>query len=650
MKFSQWLYRFIKKQDKQGESIPDTDSTNPQRNGEAGNRVDMAKRLWNKMIQALLQDAQKKQEIYDGLEASFLSPFHSSPEATYIYLERESPNVYYWYWANVDDYIAIGEDELAELRRHGWEVIDPAEWRTHMVLNSQLAQTILISLRGTTTGIFLAKAASIEHARRYPVVLTFAARSDGRPQSVAPSDMVVGTHGIVVSEMDKDPPIYMLDQLGDEGRRFWTQIKEGIYAPEFQGNMMEEGQTGRVSDAFRAYAQARTALWTQAQQAAQQLAVLYWQLHQEFLARPKPRTLPQVPDVMQKGGAPVLTSLPTWSVLSAYSDAQRGANHWHDIEQKPTYIYISPEKEMVQVQLSPPETPVLTQESATAPTPWHQIKQAINDVEGDILLILLAQWLAAPHDEQGNVWITAERVLEYQGIHPRKRHTQNASTYRIEDLEALTERIFHLRDTRLTIEQRVKDEETVGKRGRPKKRLITQKSALVKIDEILTQRDVHPERNDVKPSTGLAWRYRPGEWADPFVTGPNRQVAWLPKTALSYEWYREIWEKRLSRYLTFQMRTNTGTEITRTIRDVLEELHLPRNETNPEKTRQRFEKAMNRLRDDQVITHWQYEENTLPPERKWLDTWLSHLVTISASPLKDRQQVQEKRAGRAQAE
>ena len=103
-----------------------------------------------------------------------------------------------------------------------------------------------------------------------------------------------------------------------------------------------------------------------------------------------------------------------------------------------------------------------------------------------------------------------------------------------------------------------------------------------------------------------------------------------------------MWEKRLARYLTFQMRTNTGTEITRAIRDMLEELHLPRNETNPEKTRQRFEKAMNRLRDDQVITHWQYEENTLPAERKWLDTWLSHLVTISASPLKDGQQAQEK--------
>ena len=78
--------------------------------------------------------------------------------------------------------------------------------------------------------------------------------------------------------------------------------------------------------------------------------------------------------------------------------------------------------------------------------------------------------------------------------------------------------------------------------------------------------------------------------------------------------------------------------ITRRIGDMLEELSLPVNESYPDKTRTRFEKAMDRLQQDGHIVEWgpplRYSEAMSKlPSKKWLKTWLSHEIDIFAAPL-----------------
>jgi len=133
----------------------------------------------------------------------------------------------------------------------------------------------------------------------------------------------------------------------------------------------------------------------------------------------------------------------------------------------------------------------------------------------------------------------------------------------------------------------------------------------------------------------IAWKCRLGSCLEPFISGPNRQTAYLLQQALSYEPLGEFWEKRLARLVTFHLRMSVqGASMTWQIRNIFEELSLPQNKSDPDKTRQRFEKAWNRLQADEQISAWSYQEPlTDLPAKKWLEVWLDFHVQIAVSPL-----------------
>ena len=81
-----------------------------------------------------------------------------------------------------------------------------------------------------------------------------------------------------------------------------------------------------------------------------------------------------------------------------------------------------------------------------------------------------------------------------------------------------------------------------------------------------------------------------------------------------------------------------GTTIQRTIRTLFDELALPVNMKDPNKTRDRFEKAMQCLLDDNIISSWGPEELyqqslTQRPRYNWFDTWLDYQIEICAYPI-----------------
>src|SRR5262249_25191714 len=53
--------------------------------------------------------------------------------------------------------------------------------------------------------------------------------------------------------------------------------------------------------------------------------------------------------------------------------------------------------------------------------------------------------------------------------------------------------------------------------------------------------------------------FRPGEVFAHFLSGPGRQTALLSAKALAYDPYRQTWEKRLTRYLSWQWRCEART-------------------------------------------------------------------------------------------
>ena len=218
--------------------------------------------------------------------------------------------------------------------------------------------------------------------------------------------------------------------------------------------------------------------------------------------------------------------------------------------------------------------------------------------------------------------------------------------------------IGHMSNTWLAVRQWIGDDETASggkRRKKAGKRLFSHESRMVNVTDTIYQYELkldsaqalRPHRDDSKAPVAIAWRYQFGSWIDPFLKGPNRQIAWLLQQVLGYDPYHETWEKRLARYFTFHMRMNAaggGTSIIREVGDLINELSLPVDYRNPEKTKQRLERAMKRLVDDGQIDEWDYLEDIaqLPP-RKWIEIWLTYSIQAHAAPITTKLPAQERK-------
>ena len=401
------------------------------------------------------------------------------------------------------------------------------------------------------------------------------------------------------------------------------------------------------------YAKAELPRQQALRRAALDLAEQYWKLHQTVTGHTAPlqRTLPVIPYVIDRG-ALIAASLPVQAIIAAYSNAQSGANQWKPSlsTHVPTYIH---EKEDGTTQvLIRPDDPETALDPVTIQSLWEQVRN-LSDIDGDVLLTMIAQTIATPHDEKDCVWITSKSILDYRGIQPIKKKVNGRyrrAGHRQEDLSGVAGCISRMSNTWIRVEQWIEEDinqpprkrRVKKQQGSPEKYFYTRDSRLISVIDIIhqheLQRDMETEDGELAPRIPLAvaWRYQLGAWLDPFLQGANREVAWLLKQVLSYDPYHELWEKRLARYFTFHMRLNAekgGTTITREIGRLIEELSLPVNHRDPEKTRQRFEKALKRLEADSIISEWTYhKDNPKLPLRRWLETWLTSSVQVTTAP------------------
>jgi DNA-binding XRE family transcriptional regulator len=101
--------------------------------------------------------------------------------------------------------------------------------------------------------------------------------------------------------------------------------------------------------------------------------------------------------------------------------------------------------------------------------------------------------------------------------------------------------------------------------------------------------------------------FRPGKVFGQFLFGPGRQTALLSARALSYNTHREIWEKRLTRYLSWHWRANNVEHSSHyAIETLLNTVDPKWNDRFSSKVRDRLEKALDKLQEDFVIEGWSY--------------------------------------------
>ena len=288
---------------------------------------------------------------------------------------------------------------------------------------------------------------------------------------------------------------------------------------------------------------------------------------------------------------------------------------------------------------------------------WQRVRQ-FDDVDGDILLAMLAQYLGSPQDASGGVWITNQQILEYRGIQPKTHKRQNIQQgepvyrragYRPDEMKEIAEGVNRIRDTHITVRtwneshKKPKEKKTDSRKPPTRKRIYTQESYLLSITDYIQQSQLlfEDDLSAIHDGIAIAWYFRPGSSLQTFLTGSNYRAAWLLQQALCYDPYHEQWEKRLARYYTFQMRMNVefgGVTIKRAIGALIDELALSLNSMHPSKVKIRFEQAMSRLVHDGIISSWgpadQYEQAIKRlPRYDWLKEWLAYEIEITTDPL-----------------
>ncbi len=550
-----------------------------------------------------------------------------------------------WIWHPQQQTPTLLTQELrAELRKREWKRLPPSRLEQLFCLRGQL---LPVRVMETASGEleYWAKQSDIEHVRAVPVALAFTLSGgmqvDPTTTYLTVDDPLpptrIGEVGLVVAGTKATP--YAIDVLGQEGRGIFRQLGELI---------TELAASEALFDDL-------SSLPEELQILTQRLAMAYRDAHEARLR--SARSLAESPHIFHAtSDVPVPAAVPIQGVLSAFSNAASGARGWESRSSHfPRYTYKHGES-TTKVELRPSESAQRPDQRAILSL-WRKVR-TFSDLDGDVFLMLLAQAtsnMEAGGDPNESTWAIASRMLDYRGIQPivKKEESQSGASivvrkagHRTEDIVKVAECMERLSDTWVTIRQMI-EKPTKSGRGRGRSQLYTHESRLIVIDERMRQKQLLPEEDatfeDLEPvdegsetSVVVAWHYRLGTWIEPFLTGPNRHMAWLCQQALKYNPEKELLEKRLARYFLFHLRIYAAQKkqtIVRTIQTLFHELTLPVDTRNPERTRQRFEKALNRLVQDHQLDEWAYiDENPPLPRTEWLPTWFTWRAQFSVTP------------------
>jgi DNA-binding XRE family transcriptional regulator len=256
---------------------------------------------------------------------------------------------------------------------------------------------------------------------------------------------------------------------------------------------------------------------------------------------------------------------------------------------------------------------------------WKQLEE-LSDIDADALDALSAIWLRqAKHPDQ-DATAGVDEILEMRGILPKKSGQGRRGGYRAEQRNEILRALGHIQNLWMNMTQM---EVYGGDSGKSKGRSRTMaiKSRAFNITDLMGQLrlDGHMDVSQ--------FIFRPGKVFAHFLFGIGRQTALLSARALSYNPYVQAGEKRLARYLSWQWRCQAGSgcgpKIYRvgTLLDVIGEEYNPRY---PNRIRERLEKLLEVLLNDQILASWQYERwsEDNSGKRGWLNDWLDSTLVL----------------------
>jgi|GEM_PF-3391657 len=244
---------------------------------------------------------------------------------------------------------------------------------------------------------------------------------------------------------------------------------------------------------------------------------------------------------------------------------------------------------------------------------WQEdmVKEVIDmgDDTADALDVVSYIWLTKAKSPDSLVIIYSDDGLRMRGLKPRKNSRGYGCQYEVEQYKKWAAHMAKLQNTWITVFKMDVTEIHEGKRGPFKKRAQWGgQSRTIDVENRFGPLLLTGEMDFTK---NIAWQYRLGGVFAKFLFGPGRQTALLSCEALRYNPKTQQWEKRLTRYFAWQwrIRQKNGSYLDPyKVETLISAIKEKIDERHPMDTKNRLEKALDKLQEDRVIAGWQYED------------------------------------------
>jgi len=257
---------------------------------------------------------------------------------------------------------------------------------------------------------------------------------------------------------------------------------------------------------------------------------------------------------------------------------------------------------------------------------WKQ-REELSDLDADALDALSSIWLGQAKGIDQDAVAGVDQILEMRGVLPKKGGTGRRGGYHQQQRTEILLALSHIQNLWMNMTQmEIYDEAPNGKRkGKPK--IMAVKSRAFTITDMMGQLRLDGHMDVSR------FIFRPGKVFASFLFGIGRQTALLSARALRYDPYRQAGEKRMTRYLSWQWRcqanSGCGPKAYR-VDTLLEAIGETASERHPNRTRDRLEKLLDTLHQDQVIAGWQYDRwsEQTAASRGWVHPWLEATLLL----------------------
>jgi hypothetical protein len=242
---------------------------------------------------------------------------------------------------------------------------------------------------------------------------------------------------------------------------------------------------------------------------------------------------------------------------------------------------------------------------------WTQImarqRGELSDLDADTLDALSAIWLYQATDPNDAAVADVDDLLTLRGLVRNPGGQGRRGGYKAHQRMAMWQSLTHIQNLWLTmaaLETYDGDDTQPGTRRRKPTTRALQSRAFI-ITDLLGQLRLDGFVDVEK------FIFRPGQVFAHFLAGPGRQTALLSAKALQYDPYRQTWEKRLTRYLSWQWRcaAQTGDYLQPfTVTTLLTAVGSPVNRRRLTRQREHLEHTLDTIQHDGVLSTWQYAQ------------------------------------------